>query len=54
VHLDATEKRVRDGLKVYFSNPDGHMDDQSQDWRLALLSPARFAQFAAFQVASLL
>ena len=54
VHLDATEKRVRDGLKVYFSNPDGRMDDQSQDWRLALLSPARFAQFAAFQVASLL
>lgn len=54
VHLDATEKRVRDGLEVYFSNPDGGQDDESQDWRLALLSPARFAQFAAFQVASLL
>jgi hypothetical protein len=54
VHLDATEKRVRDGLEVYFTNPDGEQDEESQDWRLALLSPARFAQFAAFQVASLL
>jgi len=54
VHLDATEKRVRDGIQVYFSNPDGGHDEESQDWRLALLSPARFAQFAAFQVAALL
>jgi hypothetical protein len=54
VHLDATEKRVRDGLEVYFSNPDGGQDEEGQDWRLSLLSPARFAQFAAFQVAALL
>jgi hypothetical protein len=54
VHLDATEERVRDGLEAYFSNTRGVPEDAAQDWRLALLSPSRFAQFAAFQVASLL
>ena len=54
VHLDATEKRVRDGLEAYFTNPSGHGDEDGQDWRLALLSPSRFSQFAAFQIASLL
>ena len=54
VHLDATEERVRDGLEAYFSNTRGKVEDDSQDWRTALLSPSRFAQFAAFQIASLL
>lgn len=54
VHLDASEQRVREGLEAYFTTPDGDEEDQSQDWRLALLSPSKFAQFAAFQVASML
>ena len=49
VHLDATDDRVVDGLKVYYGN-----ETQEDDWRLALLSPERFARFAAFQVACLL
>jgi hypothetical protein len=54
VHLDATEERVRNGLEAYFSNTAGEAEDAAQDWRLALLSPSKFAQFAAFQVASML
>ncbi|MEM7306779.1 MAG: hypothetical protein AAF682_08915 [Planctomycetota bacterium] len=54
VHLDASERRVRDGLEAYFTDPDGRESDEGQDWRLSLLSPSRFAQFAAFQVATLL
>ncbi len=54
VHLDAAEQRVRDGLEVYFSDPEEEDDSPGEDWHLALLSPSRFAQFAAFQIASLL
>ena len=54
VHLDATEERVRAGVEAYFSKPDGKAENPTQDWRMALLSPSRFAQFAAFQVASML
>ncbi len=53
VHLDASEERVREGLEVYFTTPDGD-DEDGRDWRMALLSPSRFAQFAAYQIASLL
>lgn len=49
VHLDATDQRVVDGLKLYW----GDKDDK-RAWELALLSPERFARFAAFQVACLL
>ena len=54
VHLDATEKAVRDGVQAYFTDPGGTATEHTPDWELALLSPARFAQFAAYQVASLL
>ena len=54
VHLDAAEKAVRDGVQVYYTDPDGDITDHTPDWEVALLSPARFAQFAAYQVASLL
>jgi len=49
VHLDATDRRVVDGLKIYW----GDKEDK-RSWELALLSPERFARFAAFQVACLL
>ncbi len=46
VHLDAADPRVRAGLETYYEG--------EEDWRSALLSPERFARFAAFQVAALL
>jgi len=49
VNLDASDPRVLEGLKLYYGETD---DDQS--WRVALLSPERFARFAAFQIACLL
>jgi hypothetical protein len=49
VHLDAGDQRVLEGLQVYYGSEPG-----SDDWRVALLSPERFARFAAFQVACLL
>jgi len=49
VHLDANDPRVRDGLRAYFAE-----EDDSEAWRLALLSPERFSRFAAYQVSSLL
>jgi len=49
VHLDATDPRVRDGLKAYFWS-----EEDQEAWRLALLSPERFSRFAAYQVACLL
>jgi len=48
VDLDASDERVVRGLRLYY----GAEDDE--DWRVALLSPERFARFAAFQVACLL
>ena len=50
VNLDASDGRVQTGLKVYYAGAEE--DDQS--WRVALLSPERFARFAAFQIACLL
>jgi hypothetical protein len=49
VNLDAADPRVIEGLQVYY----GHEEDD-QSWRVSLLSPERFARFAAFQIASLL
>ena len=53
VHLDANDPHVREGIEAYYGSVDEEWEGQ-QDWRVALLSPARFAQFAAYQVASLL
>jgi hypothetical protein len=49
VDLDAADRRVLTGLKLFYGD---EQDDQS--WRVALLSPERFARFAAFQIACLL
>jgi len=46
VHVDAADTRVLDGLKTYYA-----LEDEEREWELALLSPARFARFAAYQVA---
>lgn len=53
VHLDASDPRVVDGLELYFGDPR-RADETGGDWRISLLSPERFARFAAFQVACLL
>ncbi len=56
VHLDATDQRVLDGLQVFFGSggTDRKGGRKEDDWRLALLSPERFARFAAYQIASML
>ena len=48
VHLDADDPRVAEGLQMYY----GGVDDEA--WQMALISPERFARFAAFQMACLL
>lgn len=48
VHLDATDPRVRAGLELWGG---GEVDGT---WQVALLSPDRFARFAAWQIASVL
>jgi len=50
VNLDAADPRVLEGLQIYY----GKEEEDDQSWRVALLSPERFARFAAFQIASLL
>jgi hypothetical protein len=49
VTLDANDPRVIEGLQLYYG-----LDKDDESWRVALLSPERFARFAAFQVACLL
>ncbi len=48
VYLDAADPRVREGIEAFYRSED------EDTRRVALLSPERFARFAAFQVASLL
>ena len=50
VHLDANDSRVRIGLERW--NAEGR--EPTVDAHVALLSPARFAGFAAWQIANLL
>ena len=50
VHANAGDTRVRDGLEVYF----GAAADASDPWELSLVSPTRFARYAAHQIAVLL
>ena len=48
LHLDADDPRVAEGLRKFY----GGIEDES--WHIALISPERFARFAAFQMACLL
>lgn len=52
VHLDGQDAAVREGLEIYFSREDGSVG--GQDWSVALLSPSRYARFAAYQLARLM
>lgn len=53
VHLDASDQRVRAGLKAFY--PDV-ADPQAEGtaFSVSLISPERFARFAAYQVATML
>ncbi len=52
VQLDATQERVRRSIEVW---ADTHLGDVSDNtWELTLISPSRFARFAAYQMASLI
>jgi len=44
--LDARDDRVRLGLELYYGG-----DDDGEPWEISLLSPSRFARFAAYQIA---
>ena len=50
VHLDASDERVRHGLEGFFSRAHD-AETGGAGWELSLLSPTRFARFAAFQIA---
>jgi hypothetical protein len=50
VHLDATDERVRLGLQGFYAR-EHRSEDGGAGWELALLSPLRFARFAAHQIA---
>lgn len=53
VHLDAGHERVREALRAFYFNTWKELDT-GEDWRLALLSPSRFATFGAWQLARML
>ncbi len=48
IHLNADDPRVAEGLQTYYGGIDKEV------WQIAMLSPERFARFAAFQMACLL
>jgi hypothetical protein len=52
LHIDAAESRVRDSMGVWARETLGDVSEAS--WESMLMSPRRFARFAAHQVASLL
>jgi len=53
VHLDANDFEVQRGLEAYFGRENGE-EAKANNWDLALLSPTRFAHFAAYQIARVL
>lgn len=52
VQLDAAQAATRKGIESWARSEGGDLDDHS--WEVTLLSPKRFARFAAFHLASLL
>jgi hypothetical protein len=54
VHLDSSVPRVRKSLEAFYQEGGAGETESGDGWRLALISPRLFAQFAAWQVAQLL
>jgi len=54
VHLDAADADVRDSLMIWASDSEASEFRGSEPSDLALLSPRRFARFAAWQLSQLL
>ena len=52
VQLDAARETVRNALKVWAEREVGDVSDTT--WELTLISPRRFARYAAYQVAALM
>jgi hypothetical protein len=50
VHLDASEENVRRGVQAWCEQTRS-AEESGEAWELSLLSPRRFAQFAAYQIA---
>ena len=50
VHLDGADPRVQDGLQLFFGASTQDVTG-SPSWQLSMLSPERFARFAAYQIA---
>lgn len=53
IHLDAADDRVRRGLEDYFESKNAEVGSK-ESIGLTMISPRRFARFAAHQVAQLL
>lgn len=49
IHLDAAQDRVRENVRLWAEGGQG--DIAEIDWKLSLISPRRFAHFAAYQLA---
>jgi hypothetical protein len=50
VHLDANDAKVQQGLRSFYGV--GGSEDVDGEWSISLLSPRRFARFAAWQLAA--
>lgn len=50
VHLDGADPRVQEGLELFYGSSSRDTSG-SPAWDVALLSPERFARFAAYQIA---
>ena len=53
VHLDTSDRALRDGLEIYFARAEEAGANQD-NWEVSLLSPDRIARFAAYQIARVL
>ena len=51
VQLDSSQRRVRESVESWAREVLGVTDEA--EWQIILLSPSRFARFAAFQIAEL-
>jgi hypothetical protein len=52
VQLDTSQRRVRDSVESWAREHLGAVEES--EWQLVMMSPSRFARFAAFQIAELL